>query len=277
MKCKAVRKEIEEGAKQSLLSAGVLAHLSACAACRAFSDERAALKGLMASLGSVEAPADFDWRLRSRLARTRSETAGRAFRFAPFAPGVQAIAVAASFVLLIVVAVVYRQATSRPSNVAPPAPVAQAVKENPPAATGAVESSNPTVALQDKNKADEEPATKPVEALSTRGRNARTARNNQARTDAATASGSQRIFSNDFGSRGAQNVMPSALNNSLTGAGPVISLPVRSSGQPARLQFEDSLGAKRTLSLNPVNFGGQEAIERRDAARLVPPGAQGIW
>ncbi len=276
MKCKAVRKEIEDLTGDSLLSESVRAHLQSCAACHVFSDERAALKGLMAGLGAVEAPNDFDWRLRSRLARARSETP-RAFRLTPSAPGLQAIAIAASFVLLVVAAVVYKQTRPEPANVSQPAPIAQAPKENPSAAIKETESPASTSFLQDKTEAGDAVATKPSDANSIRARNARNARANLARADAATASASQRIFSNDFGSLGARDVVPAALNNSLTGAGPVISLPVRSSGLPARLQFEDSLGAKRTLSLNPVNFGGQEAIERRDAARLVPTGAQGIW
>ena len=274
MKCKAIRKEIEDVTGDSLLSESVRAHLSSCAACRVFSDERAALKGLMASLGAVEAPNDFDWRLRSRLARARSETP-RAFSLTPSAPGLQAIAIAASFVLLVVAAVVYKQTKPEPANVSQPATVAQST--NPSAVVEPDKSSDSIVALQDKKDVSDAVAAKPGETFSNRGRSSRNARPNPARTDSQAAPASQRIFSNDFGSLGAQNVVPSALNNSLRGAGPVISLPVRSSGQPARLQFEDSLGAKRTLSLNPVNFGGQEAIERRDAARLVPTSAQGIW
>ena len=233
----------------------------------------------MASLGAVEAPNDFDWRLRSRLARARSETP-RAFRLTPSAPGLQAIAIAASFVLLVVAAVVYKQTRPEPANVSQPAPIAQAPKENPSSSVKEVESTaSSTSSLQEKTGSGRRVvATKPERSsFNSRSQRAQCSQQSPSRTDAATASASQRIFSNDFGSLGARDVVPAALNNSLTGAGPVISLPVRSSSQPARLQFEDSLGAKRTLSLNPVNFGGQEAIERRDAARLVPTGAQGIW
>ena len=272
MKCKAVKREIEEAAENALPTESVRAHLLTCTACRVFSRERAALKGLMASLGAVEAPDNFDWRLRARLAEARSETR-RPFRFTPFTASAPSIAVAASFVILVMATIVYKQFGQEPENVSQPASVAQAAKENPTAVEPAGNSDS-LAPLQDKQGAA---ATNPGAVASTRGRNTRPARSNLARMETANASGSQRIFSNDFGSRGAQDLVPSALNNSLTGAGPVITVPVRSSGQPARLQFEDGLGAKRTLSLNPVNFGGQEAIERRDAARLVPTSAQGIW
>src|ERR671939_834064 len=109
MKCKAVLKEIEELDAGASLSALADEHLLACASCRAFADERAALKQLVGSLESVSAPPDFDWRLRARLAEARSERGVRERLFPYFAPGAQAIAIAATIVILLVAAVAYRQ------------------------------------------------------------------------------------------------------------------------------------------------------------------------
>jgi hypothetical protein len=82
----------------------------------------------------------------------------------------------------------------------------------------------------------------------------------------------QRIYSTDFGSRGAQDL--TVAGNSYTNAGPVISVRVPSP-KSALLRFEDGQGTKRTLA--PVSFGGQESIDRPDKARLVPVSEKGIW
>src|SRR4029453_18808029 len=48
------------------------AHLSLCAGCRDFRAERTELRQLVGSLESVIAPADFEMRLRARIAREQS-------------------------------------------------------------------------------------------------------------------------------------------------------------------------------------------------------------
>src|SRR5439155_8036638 len=66
MECRATRREIDEGGEQ--LSAPALQHVASCAPCLAFQSERARLRGLLTSLEPVTAPADFDFRLRARIA-----------------------------------------------------------------------------------------------------------------------------------------------------------------------------------------------------------------
>lgn len=69
-KCKTIRREIDEADQQ--LTFGVTEHLRGCTECRTFQAERQALHVLMASLDTVAAPPDFDFRLRARLARDKS-------------------------------------------------------------------------------------------------------------------------------------------------------------------------------------------------------------
>jgi len=67
--CRDWRNEIEEGGPGAPLSGGARAHLSTCAACRAAQVEGERLRQLLGGLGCVEPPADFDFRLRARMAR----------------------------------------------------------------------------------------------------------------------------------------------------------------------------------------------------------------
>ena len=73
MNCRNVRHEIEEAAVGDLLSSDVNDHLSNCVACKTFFREQTSLQELVASLGTVEAPGDFDFRLRARLAGEKAK------------------------------------------------------------------------------------------------------------------------------------------------------------------------------------------------------------
>src|SRR5712691_1756033 len=66
--CRSVRREIEEADTADLRSSAANGHISSCAACETFIAEQMKLRELVASLGTVEAPGDFDFRLRARLA-----------------------------------------------------------------------------------------------------------------------------------------------------------------------------------------------------------------
>lgn len=70
--CRVARQEIDELELTERPSEGVAAHLQACAACREFQSQRAELRALVGSLEPVAAPADFDMRLRAKIAAERS-------------------------------------------------------------------------------------------------------------------------------------------------------------------------------------------------------------
>ena len=69
--CREVRREIDQSELRQSLSADGEAHLANCAACQTFQDERLRLRALVGGLQPVTAPADFDMRLRARIARER--------------------------------------------------------------------------------------------------------------------------------------------------------------------------------------------------------------
>src|SRR5262245_19708544 len=96
--CRAVRREIDTCELGQRLGEQAEAHLIACAACAQFRLERQQLRELVGSLRPVAAPADFDLRLRARMAREREQATRRPFNFR-FALTKPAIAIAALLVI----------------------------------------------------------------------------------------------------------------------------------------------------------------------------------
>lgn len=96
LECRAMRQEIDELELTERPSERVAAHLRACASCREFQLERTELRELVGSLEPVVAPADFDMRLRAKLAAERSRST-QPFTFARLF-STPALAAAALFV-----------------------------------------------------------------------------------------------------------------------------------------------------------------------------------
>src|SRR5919109_1966382 len=105
--CKLVRNEIDETSVDQELSGSAARHLIACAGCRRFHEEQRALRDLVASLESVKAPADFDFRLRARLA-TEKDRSRITFHFNRASLATRALAAATLVLLLVVTGVLIR-------------------------------------------------------------------------------------------------------------------------------------------------------------------------
>jgi hypothetical protein len=71
--CRQVRAAVEMATRRDELAASVTKHLSACAPCNVYATETFSVMALLVSQPRVEAPADFDFRLRARIARARDE------------------------------------------------------------------------------------------------------------------------------------------------------------------------------------------------------------
>jgi len=125
--CRAVRREIDESELGQRLSGQVESHVASCAACAEFRSQRSRLRELVGSLAPVTAPADFDLRLRARIARDNAARSRQPFifRFVMSTPG---IAVAALAVMMVAGLVWFNQrAPIQTSNTASMNPV----KEKP--------------------------------------------------------------------------------------------------------------------------------------------------
>ncbi|MGE0128607.1 MAG: anti-sigma factor [Blastocatellales bacterium] len=81
MNCKQTREAIDTTLRRASYDAPVTSHLSDCPDCRRHADETSSLLTLLSAQPRVQAPADFDFRLRARIARAQAEqvsTAGTA-------------------------------------------------------------------------------------------------------------------------------------------------------------------------------------------------------
>jgi hypothetical protein len=73
--CEEIRQELDELTLDETCSTAAVEHLRECAECREFQEKQTKLRQIVGSLGTVSAPADFDFRLRARLANESSSAA----------------------------------------------------------------------------------------------------------------------------------------------------------------------------------------------------------
>lgn len=102
-KCETVRHELEELMLNDECSMYVTQHMRECGDCREFHQKQTKLRQIVGSLGTVEAPPDFDFRLRARLANESSNAGLRVMQWSFASKGFAA----ATMILLFVGGVVY--------------------------------------------------------------------------------------------------------------------------------------------------------------------------
>ncbi|HKS07993.1 MAG TPA: hypothetical protein VJS13_00475 [Pyrinomonadaceae bacterium] len=244
-RCEPVRRELEELMLGDDYSVATNGHLQTCPDCRDFQRQQTKLRQIVGSLGTVNAPADFDFRLRARLAAD-SETPS--FRFWTFT--VKGLATAAVLVVFGVGAVVVWQRSHGPQ------PATVAVTTPPVEEPIRREEPNPTVHYSIQNH-DTIPAVADNQTPPRR----RSDRPRLASTPKRTVS------SIDFSSERANvvsNTRP-AINNA-----PVF--PIEASVQSFRISLDDGRGNERTISLPTVSFGSQRMLPTANQSSLT-----GAW
>lgn len=226
LECRVTRQQIDELELGERPSERATAHLSLCAGCRDFRAERNELRQLVGSLESVVAPADFEMRLRARIAREQSPSQEPFFARLIRTP---ALAAAALFVMVGGTLVWVAQRDIEPST-----PVAT-VQQSSPAAT-ASHSATTTSASTDAAEAN-------------------TSTDEGAQT---VSSGTTR--KNRVGSRGRSqdySVLPA--DSVRQGDQAYVNAP----SKPVVFALEDERGTKRKISLPPVSFGSQSLVNNR--------------
>lgn len=106
MNCKGTQAVIDSASSRNPVSSEIKVHLSGCPDCRSYSDQTNSLRSLISAQPRVQAPADFDFRLRARIARAQAEPAspfaflenllGRTFSMKQAAASLAALAVMAA-------------------------------------------------------------------------------------------------------------------------------------------------------------------------------------
>ena len=259
MNCQSIRREIEEAGSAGFLSAAALSHLEACAACQTLLRQQTNLQAILSGLGTVEAPGDFDFRLRARLAG-ENRLGAFSLPFGNLSFGLRSTAVAA-ILLLIGSAVLFVALKSSPNtSVAggkqvPPPPVAPASNGgNPNPVNGVVKSGSDAVAKapieQDHLPAGRAPKVPGI------------------RREIAGVRSSNRFGSRDMSQKGAQV-------DRLAGTYPTAAFPIDASYQSLKVSVDDSRGASRTISLPSVSFGSQRTLSQSASPLLAS--ARDTW
>ena len=237
--CRATRQEIDQAEAGARLSAQGARHVVTCAPCAAFQTERTRLRELLSGLEPVSAPADFDFRLRARIAAQAESSGPRSF-LAGFVLSTPAMAVATMVVVMLGLSILWmsQRNTNQPRVIA----------TNSSSQSGAGKLTT----------SDSSTTTKPLEVRTpiTSGRNEEAAYRPRVdrrpqRINRTTQSGG---YSSDFSAIGAQSIKRGQNASDVS-----VSAPLN----PMVLSFQDEKGGTRTVSLPPVSFGSQRLLESR--------------
>ncbi len=222
-KCELVRRELEELLLDEQFSDAAAEHLETCAECREFERQQTKLRQIVGSLGTVNAPADFDFRLRARLAADAQRST---FRY--WSLSMKGLATAAVLVVLGVgLAVTWKQSQQK-GHVAVAPPI-ETVNPNtssrpdtpkPPQQAPSNEAPRPVLAnnVQSPKIYRPLPSSKPKRQLAT-------AEFSNTRADVENLRSTATVF------------------------------PIETSLQPFTISLEDGRGNARTISVPTVSFG----------------------
>ena len=245
VECRDTRREIDESELHQVLSPSAAMHLQLCAGCRSFREERTHLRELVGSLDPVNAPGDFDFRLRARLA-AQAETTRSPF-FLRFGVSVPAT-IGAALAVMLLATIVWKN------------------QHNPtgaPAATAGAQSNNPATTSPDNKQAEGTVASSSENTTSGANVAAQTNPPILLVKPIKTSSKARNTRSTDYGETDAPSF------KGVEDADISLAAPLK----PMVVSMEDDRGATRTISLPPVSFGSQRLVDNRPVSQ---PGNR-VW
>jgi hypothetical protein len=241
--CEEIRRELDELMLEEASSTSAVEHLKKCSACREFNESQVKLRRMVGSLGIVAAPADFDFRLRARLA---NDSGNGAFHYWPLVQ--KGFAVAAVVIVfgfgIVVVRNVLNQRKEAVAVQHPAVPQESPIQvQTPQSNTGSTSGSltaNAPSSGPDKTKSDRVVQTgsktkPPLTAI-------------------------------DFSKQRAEVISGAEAIDTGT------VFPIDASLQPLRLSLDDGRGNARTISVPTVRFGSQRILPNRNQFS-----EKGIW
>lgn len=268
--CQTVRREIEEAAPGDLLSSRVSDHLMNCVACETLSREQAKLQAIVSSLGTIEAPGDFDFRLRARLAAEKQRAAQRfmigSLSFSGNSSYGSRAAVVATLLLIIGAALVFVNFSTRSNNqqVADSKNVSSPTSNQP--VPDVVKTSAPEVALGPEGNQDN------VINASVGSREPRTSKRREFKGELATLRDTNGMSTKDSSGTLAP-VLKSG--NQVAETYPTSAFPINASNQPLKVSVDNGRGSSRTISLPAVSFGSERALSQNASPQMAI--ARGAW
>jgi hypothetical protein len=260
MNCRNVRSEIEEAAPGKWFSADVNNHVLSCPACETLLREQTKLRELVSSLGTVEAPGDFDFRLRARLAEEKRART-QSFGLVNFSFGLGSAAVV-TVLLLIGSGLMFISLKTR--SVSPATAVAN---KTAPEKKGSdsVATKSPDIASESQaNNMDSERATTNSVQTATLPK---TNRHELNRSEVARQD-SKKQRSQDSALTPAPLIKRDQLYATST-------FPIDAGYQSLKVSVDDGRGVSRTISLPAVSFGSQSSLSQGTSPLMAS--ARGAW
>ena len=255
--CRNIRREIEEAGQDEALRPAVNVHLKACGECETFFDEQFKLRTMVASLGTVAAPNDFEFRLRARLADEKSKPS-RGLTTGSFSFGHGVTAFAAILLLVGSAFLVMRLRPDTDTNVT--AGVSQSVV-TPSSSAGtkgkvAVQAAPPVLATVKSGE--------PLNSTSTRPRRNR----NPIADQLATArNGNSRDL--------ASSVAPRIRADQLLASDSHSVFPIDSAPEALKVSVNNGRGTPKTISVPGVSFGSQRVLTQNPTPLMAS--SRGAW
>jgi len=244
--CEVIRRELDELMLDETCSTAAVDHLRECGACREFHEKQTKLRQIVGSLGTVAAPADFDFRLRARLAN-ESSSAASSFGFLAWPSLQRGFAAVVVLVVFAIGAYLVRNAFNRPATSDDMAKRTPAVRETPKPPQETV---TPT--------APEQP--KPEDVLVVQHKRPQ---GNRIERPALVAIKNKPLATRELSSTGATVVG----NKEPVGTSTPFSIDA-SSLQYFRVSVDDGRGNAKTISVPTISFGSQRLMQ--NANQLAP-------
>ncbi len=233
--CEVTRRQLDELMLDEAASASVSGHLIDCSDCREFHRTQMKLRQMVGSLGTVAAPADFEFRLRARLANDANGTLPFGFAYWPFTR--RGLAVASVLILFAVGAVMVWNVRNQPAT-------PTVAEQNPPAAPR--ESSGQT---PNQIQTPAVPQQTPEFTAAVPESSPQTIRNERPVQSGQRVK--RQLSSVDFSSTRAEVIGASD---------PAVVFPIDASLQPMRVSLDDVHGNARTISVPTIIFGSQRTL-----------------
>ena len=254
MNCRKVRREVEEAAPGQFLSSLASEHLSNCPECVTFKDQQTKLQEIMSGLGTVEAPDDFDFRLRARLAGERPGGVSR-FPLTDLSFGFRSAAFATLLLVFGATLLFVSMRSSRDNS--PLATVQTPVKVNAPLTE--------TTSPGDQTSVAEVSTVSRVSPAADSNVRRPTVRSSAL----ASARNSGRMKTRDLSSAPAPVLNSEDLNARAS------DFQIQGSRQPLKMSLDNGRGSSRTISLPTVSFGSQRVLSQNSYPLIAS--ARGSW
>ena len=243
--CEAIRRELDELMLDGTCSTSAAEHLKECSDCREFNRTQTKLRQMVGSLGTVEAPADFDFRLRARLS---NDSTSNVFHYWPLVQ--RGLAVAAAVIILAFAVVFVKNVLNQREEALADKP------STPQQSPKQVESPQPP---SPTSGAEHTAVHAPTSGVVKIG---------DERPSQAARKIKRPLTSVEFSKQRAEVISAAVAVNSDAST----VFPIDTSLEPLRLSLDDGRGNARTISVPTIRFGSQRMLPNKNQLA-----EKGIW